>query len=200
MNKISKSCFFRAGSIRFAKEPPLSVEAKNILQSRDGEHAFRMQYGDYYVAGYVLGGDAGAFVSLGQSSRDTTIAKSVTASAKTLFFSKTWTKNSKESIHEEGLECFFCGYDTLSASQKTGKASSKGEYARLRDLTQSFLDFVEQLPRHVMQELEQLGIAKHGQVSHAECGAICDTGLVVQLVLMPFSCLRDYHVSLLMSA
>ena len=198
-NKVSKTCFFRAGCVRFAKEPSLSAEARSLLRSPDGEQKFRTTFGDYYVAGYILGGDTGVYVSVSQSSRDTKTSTSITVTVKVLFFSKSWTETSTETTHDESLECVFCGYDTMSASQKADTAKNKEEYSNMRALTQAYLGYVEQLPRRVMQELKNLDIAKHKQLSEAHCSKICDSGLVVQLMLMPFSCLRDYKTALLES-
>ena len=134
---------------------------------------------------------------MNQSSQDTTTTKSVTVSVKVLFFAKSHTESSTVATHNESLECFFCGYDTISASQKDGKAKNNKEYGDMRDLTQKYLGFAEYMPTRIAQELELLNIERGKKLTHTECSKVCDSGLVVQLVLMPFSYLRDYKTALL---
>lgn len=181
-------------------DPTLSNEARSLLKSSHGEHRFRTKFGDYYVAGYVLGGDAGAYVSTDQQSRDTKTTKSVTVKVKVLFFSKSKTASCTGTTHDEEQECVFCGYDTIGDAQTAGHARNKAEILGMQASTQEYLGYVEQLPRRVMQELAKLGIVKQKQMSHTDCGKICSSGLVVQLTLMPFSTLRDYKIALLESS
>ncbi|KAI0965327.1 hypothetical protein F4678DRAFT_467666 [Xylaria arbuscula] len=83
-HKMSRSSFCHDGTVKFLRDPPLSYSARHLLTEAQGEELFRHKYGDYYVAGFTLGGEAGAFISVDSGSRDEVNTTSITVSVKNI--------------------------------------------------------------------------------------------------------------------
>lgn len=62
-DKISLTSTCRAGTIEFQRQPRLTPEAIIEIKYGDGYEGFCRRYGDYYLAGYRLGGDTGILLS-----------------------------------------------------------------------------------------------------------------------------------------
>ena len=161
--------------------------------------AFRSKYGDYYVTIYGLRGDAGAYLSTEEATKDTTQTTAITTSVRVLFWSTSRTETSSKFSHEENIGLVFCGYDTLgAASEKRAVASRRIAYLKaLGDQCQRFLELVNDLSGRITKKREALGLVEGHNLSFEKCKEICQSALVVQLVLMPYKCLRDYKAAVL---
>ena len=62
-DKTSIRASVRAGTIELEREPRLTKEAIIEIKYGDGYQGFCERYGDYYLAGYRLGGDTGLMLS-----------------------------------------------------------------------------------------------------------------------------------------
>ena len=153
-------------------------------------------YGDYYVAAFNLGGDAGAFVSV-DSDQTTEIDKtSITVALKSFFSQSSHTEEKINTSHKEHLDFAFAGYDTLDGLALTHRLGDGLALSTVQNACSSCLIKASELTARVSQAIENLGLEKSHLLPIADCGRICRSGLVVQLLLAPFSWLREYQVAI----
>jgi hypothetical protein len=198
-HKISQTSYFSAGSVQLVAEPPLTLHAKLLLQSslEGGEAAFRAEYGDYYVAALRLGGDSGAFVSVDQSETTTIEKTTLTVTVKVLFFKASKTVSHTDIEKVQHLAFRFAGYDTLDGVNAVVNAPEVGRDALMRtqEKCASYLTKGTELAQRAIEKLEKLGLKAEQPLSIGECENICQSGLVVQLLLVPYTNLRGYRIA-----
>ncbi|KAM0227453.1 hypothetical protein ACHAPO_011515 [Fusarium lateritium] len=97
-NKASVNTSYRAGSIGYTRSPELSEKAFKILTTQ-GVEAFKSVYGDYYVGGYRIGGDAAVLFSTDQSSYSKTEKETVQIEVETWLsdYEESWSTSSTSS-------------------------------------------------------------------------------------------------------
>lgn len=190
--------FFRAGVIRFAQEPMLNATAYNLLSRPGGEDAFRALYGDYFISGFTLGGDSGAFMSVDDVTKQTTDTVTLKATVKVVFFKpKTYTTSTTKTHIDHSLKVTLSGYDTMEGfnirDPKISLASAQQKIVKMVDLA-------DDLEARVMEKLRVLGITSNRELTLSECTHLCGSGIVVGILLIPFRLLRGYQVGLNLSA
>lgn len=180
--------------LHFAQEPELNAIAYNILSKADGEREFRAIYGDYFVAGFILGADSGAFMSVDDAVKRTTDTVALKTTVKVCFFkAKTWTTSSTTTHIEHNLVVNFAGYDTMNDIKISNPKIS------LADAQRGILNMVEladNLEMRVTIKLGDLGINPGRKFTLSESAHICTSGVVVQVLLLPFHTLRGYQYGL----
>ncbi|PTD06152.1 hypothetical protein FCULG_00012295 [Fusarium culmorum] len=191
-SKTSVMTTYRAGSVTFTRPPKLSEGALQTLKYNGGLTAFKERWGDYYVAGYRVGGDAGVMMSLGSSSR--TVSESITICIKVeiLFFSfeDSWSKSwsSAESDLRVTLSCFSTVEQAKIQEQRQmgdPKLYSFIQEARgIHNRAQSLVDTIQ-------WKLDQLGVSQDKHVTTEQCVGLCQSGVVVELLLFPVESLRE---------
>ncbi|CAG2011314.1 unnamed protein product [Fusarium graminearum] len=169
-SKTSVMTTYRAGSVTFTRPPKLSEGALQTLKYNGGLTAFKERWGDYYVAGYRIGGDAGVMMSLGSSSR--TVSESITICIKVeiLFFSfeDSWSKSwsSAESDLRVTLSCFSTVEQAKIQEQRQmgdPKLYSFIQEARgIHNRAQGLVDTIQ-------RKLDQLGVSKDKYVTTEQC-------------------------------
>ncbi|CAF3506599.1 unnamed protein product [Fusarium graminearum] len=191
-SKTSVMTTYRAGSVTFTRPPKLSEGALQTLKYNGGLTAFKERWGDYYVAGYRIGGDAGVMMSLGSSSK--TVSESITICIKVeiLFFSfeDSWSKSwsSAESDLRVTLSCFSTVEQAKIQEQRQmgdPKLYSFIQEARgIHNRAQGLVDTIQ-------RKLDHLGISKDKHVTTEQCVGLCQSGVVVELLLFPVESLRE---------
>lgn len=173
--------------------PRLSSGASKLLHV-SGPEQFRKIYGDFYVCGYELGADAGA--SLVADNRSSTIAETLTLTLtiKVLFFEESVSTSTTTTSATSSASMIFNGYSTLDHNSQsfTTSSLSSGDQTKLRDVASAYLRKVSSLDHRARQELKRLGLKDGKAVSLSACSRICESGLVVELLLAPFARLNDY--------
>ncbi|KAI6774871.1 hypothetical protein HG530_001629 [Fusarium avenaceum] len=169
-SKTSVMTTYRAGSVTFSRPPKLSEAALQTIKYNGGLSAFKQRWGDYYVAGYRIGGDAGVMMSLGSSSK--TVSESVTVCIKVeiLFFSfeDSWSKSwsSAESDLRVTLSCFSTVEQAKIQEQRQlgdPKLYSLIQEARgIHNRAQGLVDTVQ-------RKLDQLGVSNDKHVTIEQC-------------------------------
>lgn len=86
-DKISLNSSCRAGTIKFQREPRLTKEAIIEIKHGGGCKGLCKKNGDYYPAGYRLGGDTGILLSASGHRREQIDKYGVTATVTVLFVS-----------------------------------------------------------------------------------------------------------------
>lgn len=183
------------------RKPSLSLDALCILKHQGGLPAFKALYGDYYVAGYQLGGDAAVLLSETSMTTATLERLSVKVTAQVLFVkaSKTHEKFFRSAEAESGFRV--SGFDTLdqlhlspdnpvsiytSSSSSTG-AAALGELATTaRDMELRCIKLAER----VTKKIEESNL-EHGQeVGWESLELILRSNLVLGIILLPVTALR----------
>ena len=177
--------------------PPLSAEALDLLRKRDGPVHFQNRYGDFYVCGYELGADAGAtlFASTQSSSIKETL--SLTVAVKVLFFEESVTHTTTSSSYTSNASMTFCGYSTLQKATQSTKTESliPSEQARMQRAASAYLKRVGSVDHEAKETLAKLGLKDGQTLPLSSCTDICQSGLVVQLLLAPLARLNDFVAS-----
>ncbi|KAG9960506.1 hypothetical protein KCU61_g6435, partial [Aureobasidium melanogenum] len=138
----------RAGSVQLLRSPKLTTEAIIMLKHGGGYSKFCERYGDYYLAGYRIGGETGIFFSATSFASRTDESYGVTATLEVLFFeaSKTWTKDFHE--FSSGQSVKLLGYDTLRGQNWNVSTTGDGvqvfkeQTVQVLERSQSILDRV----------------------------------------------------------
>lgn len=149
---------------------------------------FKSCYGDYYIGALILGADNSVMLSSNISNTQSTESLSVKVEVKVFGIGgsirahKDWSDNS----HTAGMR--MVGFDSLE-----GKVESTPPDTLLD--TEALLRLVDQahtLETRVKQALNGITLIDGGQVSEETCAALCRSGLVVSIVLIPFAKNESY--------
>ncbi|EAW12960.1 uncharacterized protein ACLA_013970 [Aspergillus clavatus NRRL 1] len=189
--KVSVTTSYRAGSVAFARPPELSEDAFRVLYSK-GLDEFKAIFGDYYVGGYRIGGDASVLFSTDASSRSETETKSVKLSVESWFgdYHKEWSSSSTRTEHQ--AEVRVSAYSTLEQAiigetVKLGTARFQAVIEQGRGIHRR----AQGLDDSISKLLTQIGVRKGGLVTQQQCMQLCQSGVVAELLLMPVECLRQ---------
>lgn len=192
------------------RQPRLSKEAIIEIKYGGGYEGLCDRYGDYYLAGYRLGGDTGILMSASKHSKERIDKWAVKATVTVLFISasKTWEKDFR--TFSQGRQVKLLGYDTIdSMTWKRASASGDDEQALLRealaweaynpgtdsDTLRADADAImtrsENLLERVGAVLDRHGYRNGESLTFVQCEELVQEGIVVELLLEPMSRLRD---------
>lgn len=113
----------------------------------------------------------------------------VQATAKVLWMKKTisTTTSSKEVSSDHSIS--FNGYDTLRQRTEEVKGTNLEE---VHQMSKACMDRIGNLQATVEQTILDLGLGTDAGVSVKDFARLCESGLVVQLILAPYSKLAEY--------
>ena len=177
----------------FARQPRLSAESIITLKYDGGLPAFKARYGDYYVAGYRLGGDTALMISGSSAAKKELEKFSITVKVEVLFFEASTTHSEYRASATASSSLRMVGYDTLEhrtwkaadvEGKSAGAASFRAQAAEVMVRSQS-------LDIRVMEKLNELGFQDEEHLSKEDCDELTKSGLVAELVLLPVSTLRE---------
>jgi len=201
LEKSTKSSFrttYRSGKLAFSDLPALSSKALEVLRTSNSPHEdFIAQFGEYYVAAYMLGGSNANMLGgmAAESSSSTDISGSYTI--KVAFIKKT----KPIEHHERGGGGLAIGnlsaYDTLNSWDVNLAVSERESYNALMRTAEENSLRGWTLAARVHAKAEEMGLQSGKKVSHAMCERVCHAGLVVELLLMPYSGLHQYVATIL---
>lgn len=182
---------YKAGMVQLTQEPELNLVALGLLNQTNGEAAFRALYGDYFIAGFTLGGDSGAFLSVDETTKHTTDTVALKATVKVLFFKPKTVSASTTKIHDEhGIMVKILGYDTLNNYNMSNPRISLAEaQERISDM----VEITDSMAERVTAKLKELNVEQERKLTLSECAHLCASGVVVQVLLLPFHTLRGYQ-------
>ncbi|KAF3016785.1 hypothetical protein E8E14_008566 [Neopestalotiopsis sp. 37M] len=206
-DKISLNANCRAGTIEFQRQPRLTKEAIIEIKYGGGYEGFCERYGDYYLAGYRLGGDTGILMSASGHSREQKEKIGVTVKVTVLFISasKRWEKDFRK--FSAGRQVRLLGYDTLddmnwkrlSAAgddEKEMKAWAGDSIASesadtIRADVNAIMTRSENLMERIYEVLDRHGYRDGQSLTFVQCEELLAEGIVVELLLEPMWRLRD---------
>lgn len=192
-NKVSVRATTRAGYVAFERQPLLTTKAIVTIKYEGGISAFHERYGDYYVAGYRLGGDTGLMLSGSNAARKELEQFGVTLKVKVLFVDKaeTWTKNNITSSQASALS--LSGYDTLENQHWTLSRGHEDTTSAetVQKCAANVMSKSQTLESRIEDKLNDLNIVDGQVLSFEDCDDLTKSGLVVELVLLPVTSLRQ---------
>lgn len=183
---------YRAGSVTFLRPPKLSVHALILLKYDGGLAAFKQRYGDYYVAGYRIGGDAGVMLSQSSSRKTESESNSVSLKVEVLFadYEENWSTSSYS--EQSDIQVNVSGFSTLEKVFMR-EAARKGD-PRLQEVLQKARGLhnrAQGLDDSIEKVLNGLKISHMDVLTVEQCEALCQSGAVVELLLVPVETLRE---------
>lgn len=159
--------------------------------------AFREQFGDYYVGAYVLGGANATKLSGSTASGSSTEDLSAQIEAHLLWVSTTkHIEKHEQSSHFAG-KASIQSFDTLDIRQDSRSGDDQATWMQITQSAAENQIRGKILPKRVAERAQQLGLTDGTKLSWAKCEEICSKGLVMEIILMPFSGLRDYVAAVL---
>ena len=191
--KSSVKSSYRAGTILFNQLPSLSLTALADLKFMGGHATFRQKYGDYYVAGFVLGADTAVMLSESSDVSATTEQIKIVLKVHALFFTvnKTLADIKKATINAE-VAYSISGFDTLSNTHQNFSSKAGSDLRVIKAAATKLARCGEDLSDRVTRMMEELGLKEGRELTWIECEKICTSGLVVEVILVPFSTLREW--------
>ena len=180
----------------FTECPRLNLEAlSKVPRPRLGKQdsTFLDTYGDYYIAGMCVGATSSIFMSSSGSESSNSENTDVNVTGKLLGFSKTknydWNEREAKAISEVSISAF----DTLDAVHIDAPASVSGIYiSEQRKRAAELAAMGRKLESRLRKRAQQYDICNDKSLSTEQCRQICESGLVIGLILFPFAQLRDY--------
>lgn len=200
---MSIKASYRAGSILLLSRPSLSLDALVILKHQGGISAFKYHYGDYYIAGYRLGGDAAVALSESSFASSKLERLSVKVSVQVLFTgaSKTHEKFFRSSSASSGFRV--SGFDTLTqtlvpagtpVSVYSAGPAGGSALEELASRARSMEKLCVELPRRVSQKINKVGLKRGQEITWERLQEFLEgeeaSNLVVEAILLPVTSLR----------
>lgn len=190
-NKVSVTTSYRAGSVAFAHPPELSADAFQVLHDQ-GVDDFKAIFGDYYVGGYQIGGDASVFFSTDTSSRSETEAKRINISVESCFGDYHEDEATNSMSMEQQQEVRVSAYSTIeqvliadTVQMGTARFQAAIEHGRgIHKRAQGLGDSVANV-------LKEVSVREGRLLTQRQCAQLCERGVVVELLLVPVECLRQ---------
>ncbi|ETS81498.1 hypothetical protein PFICI_06500 [Pestalotiopsis fici W106-1] len=185
----------RSGTIYMASTPDLGPEAQRILRCpaelKDiAIERFKRRFGDYYVAGLRLGGDSSVFVSVDEASKSSAETFKVKVNIRVLFWSTSIEHSHEERAASQSLSFQFAAFDSLTQTHET---LSNGEpFEQVRELVKVYTDLGGSLNQRIADLRDKLGLEKDKILNPSDIASICQSGLVVEVILQPFIFQRDF--------
>ncbi|KAH7376389.1 hypothetical protein B0T11DRAFT_324292 [Plectosphaerella cucumerina] len=190
-DKSSIRASLRCGVVELEHNPRLCHEALAMLKYGGGYKAFTDKYGDYFLWGYRLGGDTGLMLSSSAFEKEVVEQYSIKAALKVLFIevSHTWAKNFHTFSASKRMRLL--GYDTLSDTNWNVTQESPLDMQNLSSQAKEVILRSQNLLERSMKLLENQGMHDGDHLSNSQCDFLTNVGMVVELVLLPMSSLRD---------
>ena len=168
---------------RVVLDQSILVDARKKLH-RDG--VSRDAHGDYFVYGYVLGAEKAVTLNIKSYDKTEKETKQITVAVKVLFVkaSKTWTDTEMRAVSD--LDMDIVGYDTLEKAFEHRSSKDRGSLTAAGNTYKTFDNAVRSLQDGVKERLRSLGLCDQAMLTGEACDKLFDSGLVRQLVLLPY--------------
>ncbi|KAF5700489.1 hypothetical protein FMUND_14315 [Fusarium mundagurra] len=192
----SKRVFHQCGRISLSIFPRLSEEALHILYTaKEPSQNFSAIFGDYFVAGYLLGAGNVSMITGAGGSETRSKELNIDVEVHLAFISR------QEKIHEESLQSTQAAAGTISVYD-----SLTDEHLQqpVSDIDQALAVWeenkarAETLQQRTAIELSKMRLIVDGSIiPQTRCDELCGSGLVHELLLFPWTGLRDYTSAIL---
>ena len=144
------------------------------------------------MSSYVLGADAGACLGASIYSSQEIKKTSITFNVKVLWSYYTTSRSTTDTSEKIDVDLTYCGYDALNAMSLSLHAQSGESTHEIRAAASRYMAMANALQQRLSTGLQELGITQNRTATAEQCFAAIDSGVVVELILVPFKTLRDY--------
>ena len=146
----------------------------------------RDAHGHYFVYGYVLGAEKVVNLNIKPYDKTEKETKQITVTAKVLFIkeSKTWTETEMRAVSDLNMD--IVGYDTLEKRFERQSSKDRGSLLAAGNTYKLFDNAVRSLQGGVKKRVRSLGLRDKALLTGEACDKLFDSGLVRQLVLLPY--------------
>ena len=188
---------FLCGSIIFFKSPVLSHEAKSLLREvgisfSKPEHPFRHKYGDYYIGALHLGGSNATMISAASLSADVTEHRTAHVTVETLLGDTEDDINDQETASFSASRLQLNAFDSLDKWSCQTTSSGSKSWAVIKhevDLNYYRGNSVE---KRALEHLREHKL-RHGSIVSAEaCWSLSEAGMIAEVLLLPYTGMRDF--------
>ncbi|KAL7807168.1 hypothetical protein V8C44DRAFT_337873 [Trichoderma aethiopicum] len=190
-NKASVTTSYRAGTVAFVRPPKLSADAFDVLCGK-GINGFHATYGDFYVGGYRIGGDASVLFSTDASSRSETETQRVKIDVESWFGDYHEQSATTSTTTERSMVVHVSAYSTIEQAL-ISEAVQMGtpEFQVVVDKGRGIYQRARRLDDSVTKVLRETGVSKGRLVTREQCAQLCGRAVVIELLLVPVECLRQ---------
>ncbi|KAJ7847167.1 hypothetical protein B0H13DRAFT_1907413 [Mycena leptocephala] len=177
-NKVSVHSTQRVGIIKLAEQPEFTAHARTLLYDPRTRDSFRAAYGDYFVAGLCLGADNATFLS-------SSSGKDVQSEMKDI-------KRTEKHSDERSFDITYSGLDTLRGYQETTRATDERAYEMVKARAAQSVADGQGLMARMRRVMDELQLVERATLTRDQRTEVCRSGLVVELLLMPYGGLKEY--------
>ncbi|KAH8597448.1 hypothetical protein B0O99DRAFT_592606 [Bisporella sp. PMI_857] len=170
--KTSLKTSYHRGTIIFSQPIPFSNTALADLKIMGGFPRFRAIYGDFYVAGFNLGGDTSVLLSQSSDSKVTTEILAVTLKVHVLWFDKSKKWENVSQTVDAHASYSVTGFDTLSNSYVKLSSATRTNIRDVREMCLNLSSLGENLQGRVEAKMQQLKLEEGILLSWADCERI----------------------------
>jgi len=194
-SKVSLQASLRVGRIT-QSALSLSSHAMNLLRTSPTD--FHRTYGDYFLYALIIGADTSTFLSTSSSMdlrskmRDIQVEATVFGTSETVY-----ADHRTSQYASEPCEVTFNGFDTLSGRHWAEHTTDQAAYEEVKTAATKNVAGGMNLDKRAKAVLARFGLdlGNEERLSEEQCKALCESGLVVEMMLLPYSGLRDYVAS-----
>lgn len=187
----------RLGIITFRDQPLFNFDAYTAVptrvQSAKDVKSFTAAYGDYYVGALILGADNTVMVSSSTAKNSLKEREEISIRVKALCIedeeSKDWHQEHADMTRGMKLS----GFDSFDGLLASGQDEVNASFdpARLRDMIQKG----RTIDKRVDEKFKSFNLVDKMVVDASMCDRLCESGLVVGLLLKPFAKCADYAIA-----
>ncbi|KAF4551312.1 Hypothetical protein D9617_14g077690 [Elsinoe fawcettii] len=204
LSKSSRRSSFSAGALEFLRPPPLSMEARFLLDTPDaGLVAFKERYGDFYVSALTVGADAAIMMTQASNARATSEQIKIEGEVHFLCWSDTETimeSHVADAVRDAqfGITAFDTLHDSfVSVQLDNGDGLS---FQDARRLSKDYLDRVDDLAARTEEALlrwPQLHMMRTKKLFWTDVESLAQSNLISRIILSPFETHREIRPYLL---
>jgi hypothetical protein len=168
-----------------------------LRTSKDPSRAFSDRFGDYFVGGYILGGTNSTLVWGSSESRGSSERLNISFEVHLLFLSYEDSINRQSADFWSAAAANLVAFDSLEAYQTKVEAREYGTFRIAMAESQANRKRGAVLQERVEAKLNALNIGSSGaQLPWGRCDELCRSGLVLELLMLPWAGLRDYRAAI----
>ncbi|KAF4466988.1 hypothetical protein FALBO_6137 [Fusarium albosuccineum] len=187
----STRVYYHCGRVSLWTLPRLSEKALHILRTaKEPAKTFSATFGDYFVAGYLLGGGNVSMFSGAGGSESRSKRLNIDVEVHLAFI------KSKDKIHEESSMSAQAAAGTISVYDSLTDQHTEQPIGNIDSAFALWEDNkirAEKLQDRVAAELSKMDLHDDDTIiPHTKCDELCRSGLVLELLMLPWTGLRDY--------
>ncbi|KAF5529847.1 hypothetical protein FNAPI_13735 [Fusarium napiforme] len=192
----STRVYHQCGRVSLSTFPRLSEKALRILYTaKDPSTSFSAIFGDYFVAGYLLGAGNVSMISGAGGSETRSKKLNIDVEVHLAFISR------EDKVQEESFQSAQAAAGTISVFDSLTDEHTEQPVSDIDKAMAVWEDNkarAETLQQRTAIELSKMRLIADGSIiPQTKCDELCSSGLVHELLLFPWTGLRDYTSAVL---